>query len=146
MCDDLGADRCALWNKNDRPGFPGTGRRPTRSCVNAFGNYDITFNAVKTGVDALAAVQNGAASAGASEPATKGDDEDPKAKGAPPLADTERCRALADKLCADLGNEVCEAWKKGGMAGLEANDVQCKMAMDKALFYDKHLKRVRAAL
>lgn len=145
MCQDLGED-CQLWRDNDRPGFPGTGRRATRSCVNALGKYDTYLQSAKTVVEALKKGEQDA-KAGAAKAAERSSAKSAAAdEPAPPKKDSEECTALEDKICKDLGEAACSKWKDGGKAGLEANAVQCKMALEKSMFYDKHLKSVKDAL
>jgi len=137
ICNDLGEADCKIWKDNDRPGFPGTGRRATRSCTNAMGNYDVHLTAVKASVEAYKKAGQTKAKAGSAKSG-----ETPSTPP-PPKKQHENCAKLEEKLCADLG-EACAKWKENGKPGLIDNFVKCKWAVEEGKGYDEMLKEAKA--
>ena len=51
MCEDLGDADCKVWKDNGMDAFPGTGHKPMKSCINAFGSYERHLKSVKMMVE-----------------------------------------------------------------------------------------------
>lgn len=139
ICSDLGQADCQAWKEAGGPDHLRSGRRLTRSCTNALGNYDPHLKAAK----AMAAAQQQvpAAAKKAGEPKR----DEPADERAAPAEQGESCKKLEEKVYGELG-DGCDPWRKGGKVGIaEQNETQCKMALDGDLFYDKVIEAAKGA-
>ncbi|MBW2529087.1 MAG: hypothetical protein JRI23_33225 [Deltaproteobacteria bacterium] len=139
ICNDLGEADCKAWKEAGGPDTLRSGRRPKRSCTNALGNYDPHLKGAKAIASAqrqVPAAAKKAAQPSADEPA--GDPPKPAEQG-------ESCKKLEEKVCGELG-DACAGWKEKGKAGVaDRNELQCKMALDKDLFYKKVIEAAKGA-